>query len=148
MASRFVFGLQPLLDERTRIEQTKQRAFTLAAWALEDCSRDLDHLGRELRAGGQALHECAMRGSTAGARVYDAHLRYLERAVASYDRRKAESVVALDRAAQELRDANRERRVVEKLKARRLQEFALAEARREELELQETNARRCERMAR
>jgi hypothetical protein len=38
--------------------------------------------------------------------------------------------------------------VVEKLKARRLQEFERADARREELELQETNARRCERMVR
>jgi flagellar biosynthesis chaperone FliJ len=56
--------------------------------------------------------------------------------------------VALDRAAQELRNANRERRVVEKLKARRLREFERAEARREELELQETNARSYERMAR
>ncbi|MFY9719091.1 MAG: hypothetical protein WAK16_05540 [Candidatus Cybelea sp.] len=148
MASRFVFGLQPLLDERKRVEQTKQRAFALAARARENCLRDLDRLARALRAGSQALHECAMRGSTAGARVYDAHLRYLERAVASHEQRNAESVVALDRAAQELRNANRERRVVEKLKARRRQEFERAEAWREELELQETNARRCERMAR
>jgi flagellar biosynthesis chaperone FliJ len=148
MASRFVFRLQPLLDERRRIEQAKQRAFALAAQVLEKRSRDRDGLVRALRAGGRALHECAMRGSTDGARLYDAHLRYLERAVASCEQRNAESAIALDRAACELRNANRERRVVEKLKARRLQEFERADARREELELQETNARRCERMVR
>lgn len=146
MAGGFVFRLQPLLDERKRIEQAKQHAFRLAAQTLEKNSRELERLARALRAGGAALHQCAVKGSTPHLRAYDGYLRYLERIVKSYQARNAESALALDRAAQELRHANRERRLVEKLKERRLQEFEQEEARRDELELQEANARRRERM--
>jgi flagellar biosynthesis chaperone FliJ len=145
MAGGFVFRLQPLLDERKRVERAKQHAFALAAQALEKSSRELDRLALALRSGGYALHDCARYGSTAGLRTHDAHLRYLERLVASHEARNAESALALELAVQELHRANLGRRLVERLRERRLHEFEREEARRDELELQEANARRRER---
>jgi flagellar protein FliJ len=148
MAGGFVFRLQMLLDERTRLERTKQHAFALAAQVLEKNSRELERLARALRAGGIALHQSALSGSTSHLRAHDAHLRFLERIVESYEARNLESALALDRAAQELLRANRERRLVEKLKERRRRAFEQEEARRDELELQDANAQRRERTAR
>jgi|HubBroStandDraft_6_1064221.scaffolds.fasta_scaffold89576_4 flagellar FliJ protein len=138
--ARFVFPLQPLLEARLRKEEEKQRAFASAKAARNENERDLGRLAGALRVGGRALHECAMTGSTASLRLYDAHLHYLEGAVQSREKISAESAPAFDRAASELYAANRERRVIEKLKERRLQEFEREEARRDELELDEANA--------
>jgi flagellar export protein FliJ len=131
-----------LLDERRRKEEEKQLAFVRVKAARDEHSRELDRLAGALRLRGRALHQCAMTGSTANLRLYDASLLYLERALQSHERRSAESAPALDQAAAELLDANRERRLIEKLKERRLQEFEHEEARRDELELDEANARR------
>ncbi len=136
---RFVFALQPLLDERRRKEEEKQLAFVRVKAACDERSHELDRLGGALRARGRALHECAMTGSAANLRLYDAHLRYLERAIDSGERCHAQSASAFDRAAAELVEANRERRLTEKLKERRLAEFEREEARRDELELDEAN---------
>jgi flagellar protein FliJ len=140
--ARFVFPLQPLLDERRRKEEAKQLAFVRVKAARDERSRELDRLAVALRARGRALHECAMTGSTAKLRLYDTNLRYLERALQSLEKGGAETSAAFDRAAAELLDANRERRLIEKLKERRLQAFEREEARRDELELDEANARR------
>jgi flagellar FliJ protein len=139
--ARFVFRLQPVLDERRRKEEEKQLEFARAKAARDEHSRELDRLAGALRARGRALHECAMTGSAANLRLYDAHLRYLERAIDSGERCHVDSTAALDRAAAELLEANRERRLIEKLKERRLHEFEREEARRDELELDEANAR-------
>ena len=140
--ARFVFPLQPLLDERRRTEEEKQLAFVRVKAARDERSRELDRIAGALRTRGRALHECAMTGSAANLRLYDANLRYLERALQSHERCSAESAQAFDLAAAELLDANRERRLIEKLKERRFQEFEREEARRDELELDEANARR------
>ena len=144
--ARFVFPLQPLLDERRRKEEEKQLAFFRVKAARDERSRELDRLSAALRARGRALHECAMTGSAANLRLYDAHLRYLERAIDSSERCSVESAASFDLAAAELLDANRDRRLIEKLKDRRLHEFEREEARRDELELDEANSRRRSRM--
>jgi flagellar FliJ protein len=139
--ARFVFPLQPLLDARRRKEEEKQRAFAGAKAARDENVRELERLSAALRIGAHALHECAMTGSAASLRLHDSHLRYLERTLQSCEKRSAESAPAFDRAASELYAANRERRLIEKLKERRLQEFEREEARRDERELDEANAR-------
>jgi flagellar FliJ protein len=139
--ARFVFPLQPVLDARRRKEEEKLRAFARAKAARDENARDLGRLDGALRIGGRALHEFAMTGSTASLRLYDAHLGYLERTLQSREKSSVESAPVLDRAASELYAANRERRLLEKLKERRLQEFEREEARRDERELDEANAR-------
>jgi flagellar FliJ protein len=137
---RFVFPLQALLDERRRKEEEKQLAFVRVKAARDERSRELDRLAAALHVRGRALHQCVMTGSAANLRLYDAHLRYLERAIDSGERCHVDSTGAFDRAAAELLEANRERRLIEKLKERRLHEFEREEARRDELELDEANA--------
>jgi flagellar protein FliJ len=139
--ARFVFPLQPVLDARRRKEEEKQCAFAGAKAARDENLRDLGRLDGALRIGGRALHECAVIGSAANLRLYDAHLGYLERTLQSREKSRAESAPTFDRAASELYAANRERRLLEKLKERRLQEFEREEARRDERELDEANAR-------
>jgi flagellar FliJ protein len=139
--ARFVFPLQLLLDARRRKEEEKQGAFASAKAARDENVRDLGRLACAIRIGGRALHECAMTGSTASLRLYDAHLCYLERTLQSREQSNAESAPAFDLAASELYAANRERRLIEKLKERRVQEFEREEARRDERELDEANAR-------
>jgi flagellar FliJ protein len=139
--TRFVFPLQPLLDERRRKEEEKRLAFARIKLARDERSRELDRFAAALSVRGRALYECAMTGSTANLRLYDANLCYLERVLQSRERSDAQSAPAFDRAAAELLDANRDRRLVEKLRERRLQEFEREEARRDELELDEANAR-------
>jgi flagellar FliJ protein len=141
MAARFVFSLQPVLDERRRKEDETRHAFARAGQARNDDIREADRLGGALRARGRALHECAIAGSVASLRVHDAHLRYLERTMQSHERRSSQSATAFERAAADLLQANRERRLIEKLKERRRQEFEREEARLEELELDDANAR-------
>ncbi|MFY9738991.1 MAG: flagellar export protein FliJ [Candidatus Cybelea sp.] len=136
----FVFPLQALLDARRRKEEEKQRAFARVKGARDENLRDLGRLAGALRTGGRALHECVMSGSTASLRLYDAHLRYLERTLQAREQSSAESAPAFDRAASELYAANRERRLIEKLKERRLHAFERDEARRDERELDEANA--------
>lgn len=140
--ARFVFTLQPLLDERRRKEEEKQLTFVRVKMARDERSRELDRLAGASRVRGRALHECAMSGSTANMRLYDAHLRYLARAIESGERGRVESASAFDQAAAELLDANRDRRLIEKHKERRLREFEREDARRDELELDEANLRR------
>lgn len=140
--ARFVFSLQPLLDERRRKEEEKQLAFLRAKEARDENTREFARLAGELRVRERELHESAMTGATADLGLRDAYRGHLERAVRSYRARGAESAEAFDRAAAQLLTANRERRLVEKLKERRLREFEREEARREELELDDANAKR------
>jgi flagellar protein FliJ len=142
--ARFVFPLQPLLDERRRKEEAKQLAFARVKRARDERSREVDQLAGALRSRGHALYRCAMTGSTANLRLYDANLRYLEGALQSHARCSAQSAAAFDRAAVELLEANRDRRLIEKLRERRLQEFEREQARRDELELDEANSRQAE----
>jgi flagellar protein FliJ len=141
----FVFPLQPLLDQRRRKEEEKQLAFARVKEARDANFRERERLAGAQRVCGRALHECAMTGSAADLRLYETHLRFLQRSVQAHERSSEESAPALARATAELLAANRDRRLIEMLKERRLQEFAREEARRDELELDEANARNAAR---
>jgi flagellar FliJ protein len=139
MAQRFVFSLQPLLEERKRVEDVKQRALRQACRGRDEQAGRLRRLSAASGSGRAALHDRAMAGKAADARFYDAHLRYLTQAIASEEERCADWSTAVDGATRELLAANRDRRLVEKLRERRLRAFEFEAARREELELEEAN---------
>ncbi len=140
MATRFVFALQPLLEARRRDEEEMQRALARAKHTRDGDSREVDRLSGALHSGSRALHECVMAGSTAELRVHDAYVCRLERTVRAQSQRSVETAIACERAAAQLLTANRERRLIEKLRERHKQEFEHEAARREELELQDSNA--------
>lgn len=134
MAGRFVFALQPLLEERRRTEARKRQEFALASLARDEGTRELERLEQAVRATGCALHRCV------DVQFYDGRLRFLARAITGQHDRLTRSRDDVARVEAELLAAHRERQVVERLRERRMKEFEAAEARRDEMELDEANA--------
>ncbi len=147
MPAKFEFHLQPLLDWRERLAEEKQRDFAACRRALDDCDGELARLA-ELRRKCAGQLAAAATGRAADLRLRDRHLRFLDAALAEQRRRRSELQSACEHARSELLSADRERRVLERLKARRRLTFEAQEARREELELDESNARSHDRALR
>jgi flagellar FliJ protein len=126
MAARFHFGLQPLLDRRKRIEETKQQAYAARRRELDQHADQTERLNGALAS--------AARGSGPAA-----PLAYLDGAIRAQRRRIAELEAPLEHARQELIAASRDRRVIEKLLERRRRAFEALRARREERELDDAN---------
>ena len=147
MPARFVFSLEPLLEERRRREERKRQAFARAKRACDEGLREMERLNGAVREAGAALHGCALSGAPAGAgiRFYDARLRFLAGAIAGQDERVTGWGGDASAARAALIAAHRDRLVVEKLRERRLREFRADEARRDEMEIDEANARLHER---
>jgi flagellar export protein FliJ len=143
MAARFVFSLEPLLEERRHREERKRQAFARAKRACDEGLREMERLNGAVREAGAALHGCALSGSFAGAgvRFYDARLRVLAGAIEWQGERVTRWGGDVSAARAELIAAHRDRLVVEKLRERRLHEFRAAEARRDEMEVDEANSR-------
>jgi flagellar protein FliJ len=146
--ARFQFGLQPLLDWRSRVEEEKQRDFAAARRLLEECDRELERLAAEYAQAAKRLVASASTERTRELRLGDSYLRFIQAAMASERSRRCELQSACDRVRDALVVASRERRVIERLKERRRREFEAAEARWEELEIDESNARGHERAVR
>ena len=143
MAARFVFSLEPLLEERRHREERKRQAFARAKRAREEGVREMERLNGSVREAGAALHGCALSAAFAGSgvRFYDARLRFLAGAIARQSERVTRWDGDVSAAQVELLTAHRDRLVVEKLRERRLREFRAAEARRDEMEIDEANSR-------
>ncbi|HEV3091059.1 MAG TPA: flagellar FliJ family protein [Candidatus Cybelea sp.] len=145
MGQRFVFALEPLLEERRRAQDLAQHAFARARVACARGAHELETVTEASRASGDALHQCAASGSSADryARgLYEERLRVLERSAASQIARNAHSRAELEEASAQLLAARRRCAVLERLRERRLAEFNAAQAKRDETELEEANARR------
>jgi flagellar protein FliJ len=148
MPAKFEFSLQPLLDRRKRIEEARQRDFVRSRRALADCAEELEALIEVRRRSARELSDAAHASPATELALRDRHLVAVEASIAAQRRRRAELETACERARDELIAASRERRVIEKLEARRRAAFDTERMRREELELDEGNARRRERDAR
>ncbi|HEY1881991.1 MAG TPA: flagellar export protein FliJ [Candidatus Cybelea sp.] len=143
MAAKFIFSLQPLLEERRRREECNRRAFARAKRACDEGVREMERLNGSLRQAGVALYACALSGEFAGAGVafYDVRLRFLAEAIEGHGERVQRWGSDASAAMAELTSAHRERLVVEKLLERRLREFRAEQARRDEMEIDEANSR-------
>ena len=141
MAHRFRFSLQPLLEQRERVENQRQQALAQRQLALDAARREVDRLDGEFRASALSLRtsHAALDGDEL--RLHYAHLQFLDRAIVVQIRVVAERQVALDRAREELLAASKDRKVVDKLKQRRRQNFVDEEMRVEQRELDDGNAR-------
>lgn len=142
MAARFLFRLQPLLDERERAEREKHEAFGACRRTAAESASAIVRITQAGRRCERFLAGAGRAGAVRDAKLFDAHLRSLE---ATFEREclcHAELQACSERAREELLAARLERRVIEKIKQRRHRAFDLGEARREELEIDEANARR------
>ncbi len=143
MAARFVFSLEPLLEERRHREERKRQAFAQAKRACDEGVQEMERLNGAVCEAGAALHGCVLSGESAGAglRFYDSRLRFLAGAIQWQGERVARRGCDVSAARAELIAAHRDRLVVEKLRERRLSEFRASEARRDEMEIDEANSR-------
>lgn len=139
---KFIFGLQSVSDHRQRIEDErrltlaeKQRELEVAQGRLKDLDGEFASHTEELRRNHRTL-------TTEDLRLHYGHLDYLDRAITAQIRVVAERRVAVDRARAALLTASKDRKIIEKLKEHRLDEFQIEDRRVEQNELDDGNARR------
>jgi flagellar export protein FliJ len=126
MPSRFVLGLQPLIDRRRHVEESTRRIVDARQLQLGEAKRKLDRLTAQLRARVSSLQDA----------------QALERAIGAQVHLLAQRQAALDEARKELVNASKNRAIAEKLKERHRLRAEAERARREEAEIDESNARR------
>jgi flagellar FliJ protein len=139
---RFHFTLQPVLDQRQRIEDEKQMVVAQKRKALDEAERELRRLNEEFRVNADLLRMKHAKLDIEELRVGYAHLQFLDRCIVAQIRVVAERRLALEKARKELLEASKERKAVEKLKERRRTAHETEAMRIEQIEIDDGNARR------
>lgn len=144
---KFRFSLEPVLDHRERIEDEKQRVFGERQRELKAAEDELARLNAEFkRYSTVLLHDHAALSSDE-LRWHYAHLEYLDRCMTMQHSIIFQRRAAVERAREDLVAASKDRKVIEILKDRRLEEHRAVEAAIEQRELDDTNNRRESRAA-
>jgi len=145
MSGKFRFRLDPVLDQRGRVERERAadhaRALheQLAAQKLLD-----DLLGKREELRTRLVREHASFDIDTLRATYT-HLDYLDRALVPARQRVDACIAATERARQRLVEAAKDRKVLETLKERRREAFDLDVALADQRELDDQNARAFER---
>jgi flagellar FliJ protein len=139
---KFLFTLQPVLDQRQRIEDEKQQIVAQRHRSLDEAESELKRLNEEFRQSSERLRSAHRDLNAEDLRLHYAHLSFLDRTIVAQIHIVAERRVALDRARTDLLAASKERKVVEKLKERRREAHVAEAARLEQYALDDSNARR------
>lgn len=139
---KFVFTLQPVLDQRQRVEDEKQQIVAQRRRSLDEAEAELQRLNNEFRQSSDRLRGAHRELNAEDLRLHYAHLSFLDRTIVAQIHVVAERRVALDRARADLLAASKERKVVEKLKDRRHEAYVAEAARIEQNALDDSNARR------
>jgi len=141
MAGRFKFSLEPVLDHRERIEDTRKREFGAAqraAMQAEAHRQQLvdrrDAIRGRLQNGHNELDAVELRASYT-------HLDYLDRAIAAAGGRVAAAQANEDRARGMLIIATKDKKVLETLKTRRRETYDTELAQAAQRDLDDSNAR-------
>jgi flagellar protein FliJ len=148
MAKRFAFNLQPVLDHRQRIEDEKKQVVALRRRACDEAKAELDRLNGEFREHATLVRTQHHEFDGETLRAHYGHLHFLDRVIDAQIRLLAERQAALERARKDLVAAQKDRKVVDKLKERRRAAFVAEEMRIEQSELEDANARAYGRMQR
>ncbi len=144
---RFAFTLQPVLDQRKRIEEEKQQITAARQRDLDAAESELRRLNAEFKHCSDLLREQHRALDAESLRRHYAHIQFLDRCIVAQIQVVAERRVALDRARAELLAASKERKAVDTLKERRYEAHVAEERRIEQNELDDGNARRYGRSA-
>lgn len=139
---KFAFSLQPVLEHRKRIEDERQLAAAARKRALDEAESELTRLNGEFRRYATTLRTQHAKLETAELQSLYAHLQFVDRCMVAQFKIVAERRAAFERARTELLEASKQKKVVEKLKARRKESFDQEVARVEQKELDDGNARR------
>jgi flagellar protein FliJ len=139
---RFHFVLQPVLDQRQRIEDEKQMVAAQKKRAVDEAEKELRRLNEEFRVNADILRINHAKLDSEELRLTYAHLQFLDRSIVAQIKVVAERRVAFEKARAELLVASKDRKAVEKLKERRREAHDTEAARVEQNEIDDGNARR------
>jgi flagellar FliJ protein len=139
---KFRFALEPVLDQRRRIEEAKQQTLAQRMQEVHAAEEALRGLNGRYKEHSTALRERHQGMATEDLRLHYAHLEYLDRAITTQHAVLGQRKAAAERARLELVEASKERQVIEKLKERKHAEFVANAGRLEQNELDDSNARR------
>jgi flagellar FliJ protein len=139
---KFKFSLEPVLDQRERIEDEKQQIFAARQRELLEAEQELARLNGDFRRFSTRLRDDHASLATEELRWHYAHLEYLDRCITMQHAVISQRRTAVERARIDLVEASKERKVMEKLKDKRLQEHRAREASFEQKELDDANNRR------
>src|SRR5947209_1821324 len=139
---KFRFTLEPVLEQRRRLEEAKQQIVAQRLSELQKAEDDLRELHAQYAKNSETLRDGHQRFSTEDLRLYYAHIEYLDRAITTQHAIVGQRKASLDRARAELLEAAKERKAIEKLKERKHAEWVANAARVEQNELDDSNARR------
>lgn len=144
---KFKFSLEPVLDQRERIEEEKQLAFAARRRELQAAQAELDRLDGQFRLNSDRLRRDHKTLAAGDLCAHYAHLEYLDRAITMQHGVLSQCRFAVERARVDLLEAGKERKVIEKLKERRLGEYRQLAAAQEQKDLDDSNNRRFARNA-
>lgn len=138
---KFRFALKPVLDHRERIEDEKQQALAIQMQELRKAQEELARLDAEFRRFSSRLRAEHRKLALHDLRTHYAHLEYLDRRITAQHVVIAQQKIAVEAARQEVLAASKDRKVIERLKDKRLEEHRASEACIEQRELDDSNAR-------
>lgn len=139
---KFSFTLRPVLEHRKRIEEEKQLVVAERQRDLSAAQNELARLNGRFKEYAERLRSGHMALSTEELRAHYAHLEFLDRAMTMQHAVISQCRFALDRAREELLEAAKDRKIIEKLKERRLGEYRALEQAEEQKALDDSNNRR------
>ncbi|HZO92345.1 MAG TPA: flagellar export protein FliJ [Candidatus Baltobacteraceae bacterium] len=145
MSTKFRFRLDPVLEQRSRVERERAADHARAVKDLRAAEKQRD----DLLAKRETLRERLVREHASfdveTLKATYTHLDYLDRALVPAHQRVAQCVAAAERTRLRLVDAAKDRKVLETLKERRREAFDLDVALADQRELDDQNARAFER---
>lgn len=139
---KFQFGLRPVLEHRKRVEEEKLQIFAQCQREFQAAEEELERLNGEFKSHSSTLREEHRTLATEELRWHYAHLEYLDRRITMQHAAVSERRSEMERARGILLEASKERKAIEKLKTRKLEEFRLLQAAAEQRELDDANSRR------
>ena len=143
--AKFKFALEPVLDHRERIEDEKQQILAQCERELKAAEDELARMNAEFKRYSMALRDDHTTLSSEELRWHYAHLEYLDRCMTMQHGVIYQCRAAVDCARADLAAASKDRKVIEKLKDRRLEEHRAVQAAQEQKDLDDTNNRRHDR---
>ncbi len=148
MMRKFRFTLEPVLDHRERIEDEKQQIFAGRQNELRAAEAELARLNGDFKRFSTALRDDHASLSSDELRWHYAHLEYLDRCIVMQHATITQRRAAVDRARADLIGASKDRKVIEKLKDKKFDEYRASVAQAEQAELDDSNNRRSNFMVR
>ncbi len=138
---RFVFSLEAVLGYRKRLEEEELLRFSERNRELVLAQTELARLNDEFRRQTSELREDHRSFGAEDLSLRYAHLQFLDRSIDAQLRTVEERRLAVEEARGRLTEVRKNRKVVDRLRERREDEFIAEELRRDQKELDDVNGR-------